>query len=60
VLYLVWHGAAEEPPAEVGDADGLEVAVASPLVVGVFAFGLLPWLLLSVTSPAVTNLVGLR
>ncbi|HEX5560671.1 MAG TPA: NADH-quinone oxidoreductase subunit M [Nocardioidaceae bacterium] len=60
VLYLVWHGVAEEPPAEVGDADGLEVAVASPLVVGVFAFGLLPWLLLSVTSPAVTNLVGLR
>ncbi|GAB2685240.1 complex I subunit 4 family protein [Thalassiella azotivora] len=75
VLYLVWHGPAQDPagpggaataaprsaePVQVADADHLEVAVAAPLVGAVFAFGLLPWLLLSVTAPAVQSLVGVR
>lgn len=65
VLYLVWHGppalpAVPEPKPHEPDADRLEVAVAAPLVVASFAFGLLPWLLLSLTAPAVSTLAGLR
>ena len=73
VLYLVWHGprsgAAATPRAAAAaprvvmtdvDADALEISVAAPLVVATVAFGLLPWLLLSVTAPAVGSLVGLR
>jgi NADH-quinone oxidoreductase subunit M len=65
VLRLVWHGPAppvdEADPGAValaGDATGHELAVAGPLVVAVAALGVLPWLLLDVTGPAVRLLVG--
>ncbi len=68
VLRLVWHGPAPaaDPadPADpgavplAGDATRLELAVAGPLVVAVTALGVLPWLLLDVTGPAVRLLVG--
>jgi NADH-quinone oxidoreductase subunit M len=58
VLYLVWHGPADAATTPVPDARPVEVAVCSPLVVLVFALGLAPWLLLSVTAPAVSALLG--
>jgi NADH-quinone oxidoreductase subunit M len=65
VLRLVWHGPAPavdaaDPGAVVlaGDATSHELAVASPLVVAVVALGVLPWLLLDVTGPAVRLLLG--
>ena len=69
VLRLVWHGPApssqslvdQADPGAVplaGDATGHELAVAGPLVVAVTALGVLPWLLLDVTGPAVRLLVG--
>jgi NADH-quinone oxidoreductase subunit M len=65
VLRLAWHGPA--PPADeadpgsvrlAGDATVHELAVAGPLVVAVAVLGVLPWLLLDVTGPAVRLLVG--
>ena len=55
VLRAVWHGPADGGPA-VPDATAVEVAVMAPLVVTLVALGLLPWLLLSVTEPAVVLL----
>ena len=57
VLFVVWHGpSAGADPHH--DATGHEIAVTAPLVVGTVALGVLPWLLLSVTGPAVGLLVG--
>jgi len=70
VLYLLWHGDARPgaavPGAAVPGAAGLhgpdmtvaEASVLAPLVVGCVALGVLPWLLLSVTGPAVRQLLG--
>ena len=69
VLRLIWHGEAvghpgRSEPADrltgptVGDATGHEVAVTAPLVVAVAVLGLLPWLLLDVTGPAVRLLLA--
>jgi NADH-quinone oxidoreductase subunit M len=68
VLRLVWHGPAPAPDAAdaadpgavplAGDATPYELAVAGPLVVAVSVLGVLPWLLLDVTGPAVRLLVG--
>lgn len=104
VLYLIWHGPAEDPgtagdpatntapgtgaaadgdggptrvslakgatavqaaradarqAAAVPDVSGVELAVTAPLVVATFALGVLPWLLLSVSGPAVRLIGGL-
>jgi NADH-quinone oxidoreductase subunit M len=59
VLYLVWHGARPAPPRLIGDATGHEVAVAAPLVVFTVVLGLLPWLLMDVTGPAVRVLLAI-
>jgi NADH-quinone oxidoreductase subunit M len=65
VLRLIWHGPAPArrrgpvpPPATAGDATSHELAVASPLVAAVAVLGVLPWLLLNVTGPAVRSLLG--
>jgi NADH-quinone oxidoreductase subunit M len=59
VLRLVWHGAAGDARLRVmDDATRHEVMVASPLVVATVALGLLPWLLLDVTGPAVRVLLS--
>lgn len=58
VLFLLWHGPAAtgaEPPRDLGR---LEQAVVLPLVVATVALGVLPWLLLSLTGPAVRLLMG--
>ena len=58
VLRLVWHGAAADVPQRVvPDATRHEVMVAAPLVVATVALGLLPWLLLDLTGPAVRVLL---
>jgi NADH-quinone oxidoreductase subunit M len=65
VLRRVWHGPV--PPVDkadpgavplAGDATPHELAVTGPLVAAVAALGVLPWLLLDVTGPAVRLLVG--
>jgi NADH-quinone oxidoreductase subunit M len=69
VLRLVWHGpvpgarpgeAAREvpPPHTMGDATAHELAVTGPLVLAVGVLGVLPWVLLDVTGPAVRSLLG--
>lgn len=65
VLYLLWHGEARTDPAVPGaaglhgpDMTVAEASVLAPLVVGCLALGVLPWLLLSVTGPAVRQLLG--
>jgi NADH-quinone oxidoreductase subunit M len=59
VLRLVWHGAAGDARLRVmDDATRHEVMVASPLVVATVALGLLPWLLLDLTGPAVRVLLS--
>ncbi|HEY6798734.1 MAG TPA: NADH-quinone oxidoreductase subunit M [Kineosporiaceae bacterium] len=58
VLRTVWHGPRPATPRFIGDATPHEVAVAAPLVVSTVALGLLPWLLLGVTGPAVRLLLG--
>lgn len=62
VLRELWHGAAPEPAGiggvTTGDATAHEVGVMMPLVVATAALGLLPWLLLDVTGPAVRTLLG--
>ncbi|MFP5335701.1 MAG: NuoM family protein [Actinomycetes bacterium] len=57
VLRAVWHGPPDGGPA-VPDATGTEVAVTAPLVALVVGLGLMPWLLLSLTAPAATALLG--
>jgi len=57
VLYVLWHGPRSGgPPLE--DATAVELATAAPLAVASVALGLLPWVLLSVTAPAVGRLLG--
>jgi NADH-quinone oxidoreductase subunit M len=46
------------PPVTMGDATAHEVSVTGPLVVAVGVLGVLPWLLLDVTGPAVRALLG--
>ena len=46
------------PPVTMGDATAHEVSVTGPLVVAVAVLGVLPWLLLDVTGPAVRALLG--
>jgi NADH-quinone oxidoreductase subunit M len=75
VLRLIWHGPLPTPrvdarsidglpgvppPVTMGDATLHEVAVTGPLVVAVGVLGVLPWLLLNVTGPAVRALLGTR
>jgi NADH-quinone oxidoreductase subunit M len=57
VLHVVWHGADPEA-VQHHDATGHEMAVTAPLVVATVCLGVLPWLLLSVTAPAVGALVA--
>jgi len=60
VLRLVWHGprpTGAQADRFMGDATPHEVVVAAPLVVFTVALGLLPWLLLDMTGPAVRALL---
>jgi NADH-quinone oxidoreductase subunit M len=69
VLRTIWHGpnadlaaaATADPLAAptrfVGDVSGHEVAVALPLVALTGVIGLLPWILLDITGPAVRSLL---
>lgn len=57
VLSVVWHGSGAGT-APHRDATAHELAVTAPLVVLTVALGVLPWLLLSVTAPAVGLLVA--
>ena len=57
VLRAVWHGPRSGGPA-VPDATGTEVAVTAPLVALVLGLGLAPWLLLSLTAPVASALLG--
>jgi NADH-quinone oxidoreductase subunit M len=63
VLYRLWHGgiddAAEAPPRQRADASVAELVVSAPLVIATAVLGLLPWLLLDLTAPAVQLLLGL-
>jgi NADH-quinone oxidoreductase subunit M len=59
VLRLVWHGPRPAgPPRLARDATVHELAVAAPLVAATVALGVLPWLLLDVTGPAVRLLLS--
>jgi NADH-quinone oxidoreductase subunit M len=60
VLREVWHGPREQrwEGAAMGDATRHELVVTSPLVAATVLLGLLPWLLLDVTAPAVGLLLG--
>ncbi len=63
VLRLVWHGPREErwltgDHPVTNDASPIEVGVTAPLVAGIVAVGLLPWILLDVTGDAVRLLVS--
>ncbi len=67
VLRLVWQGPATAapraagavpPPATMGDATAHELSVTGPLVLATGVLGLLPWLLLDVTGPAVRSLLA--
>jgi len=58
VLRTVWHGPRPEHVGFMGDATSHELALAVPLVVCTVALGLLPWLLLGVTGPAVQALLA--
>ncbi|NLT53135.1 MAG: NADH-quinone oxidoreductase subunit M [Actinomycetales bacterium] len=62
VLFLLWHGPRLLPGTHATttevDATGSEVAVVMPLVLATLALGLLPWLLLDVTGPAVRVLLS--
>lgn len=63
VLYRLWHGdAAERATAGAepeSDASAVELAVTAPLVLATTVLGLLPWLLLNLTAPAVDLVLGL-
>ncbi len=58
VLRAVWHGAAD-PARTDTDATGAELVVGVPLVALTVVLGLVPWLLLRVTEPAVQHLLGI-
>jgi NADH-quinone oxidoreductase subunit M len=60
VLWAVWHGPREPrwEAALMGDLTRHEGLVFAPLVVTAVALGVLPWLLLDVTGPAVRSLLG--
>ena len=74
VLYRLWHGDPAPAPevsepggrnarprsdkSQRADASPLELAVTIPLVVATTVLGLLPWLLLDLTAPAVHLLLG--
>lgn len=63
VLRLFWHGPREprwtSPDAEpMRDVAGSEIAIVTPLVLATVAVGVLPWLLLDVTGPAVRALLS--
>ncbi len=64
VARLVWAGDAVAPEqAEAlapSDASGVERAVVGVLAAAVIALGVLPWLLLATTAPAVAAIVGGR
>ena len=57
VLRSIWHGSGDHPATP--DATGLELGVGVPLVVLTVVLGLVPWLLLRITEPAVRHLLGL-
>jgi NADH-quinone oxidoreductase subunit M len=57
VLRLLWHGETVDRAAGT-DASSTEVAVGLPLVVLSVVPGLLPWLLLATTEPAVRQLLA--
>ena len=68
-LRLVWHGPVPgprpgeavrdvEPPRTMGDVTAHELSVTGPLVLAVGVLGVLPWVLLDVTGPAVRSLLG--
>ena len=61
VLFLIWHGprAHRWDNAAIGDFTGHETAVAMPLVALIGVLGVLPWLLLDITGPAVRTLLTL-
>jgi NADH-quinone oxidoreductase subunit M len=70
VLYRLWHGdatAVSDPPGDIAparpdkraDASGIELLVTVPLVLATTILGLLPWLLLDLTAPAVRVLLAL-
>jgi NADH-quinone oxidoreductase subunit M len=59
VLYRLWHGDPGSAPEPERDASGRELLVTVPLVVATTALGLLPWLLLNLTAPAVRLVLGL-
>jgi NADH-quinone oxidoreductase subunit M len=68
VLYRLWHGDASTVPATPApasaptqrrDASRIELLVTVPLVVATTVLGVLPWLLLDVTAPAVRLVLGL-
>ena len=56
VLRAVWHGSGDHRPTP--DATALELGVGVPLVVLTVVLGLVPWLLLRMTEPAVRHLLG--
>jgi NADH-quinone oxidoreductase subunit M len=58
VLREVWHGRRPTTPRFMGDATRHELVVAAPLVVLTVTLGLLPWVLLGVTGPAVRVLLA--
>lgn len=58
VLYLVWHGPREPSLPALDDLHRREQLLVAPLALGSVALGVLPWLLLSVTGPAVRLLLG--
>ncbi len=62
VLFVLWHGPTADEPGATGatarDLSLVERVVVSPLVVAAIVLGVLPWLLLSVTGPAVRLLMG--
>jgi NADH-quinone oxidoreductase subunit M len=63
VLYRLWHGDAVTAAVPADgvrvDATSVELLVTTPLVVATTALGVLPWLLLDVTEPAVRQVLGL-
>jgi NADH-quinone oxidoreductase subunit M len=68
VLYRLWHGdtddvdgtvEADAAPRPRADASVAELVVSTPLVIATALLGLLPWLLLDLTAPAVQLLLGL-
>jgi NADH-quinone oxidoreductase subunit M len=57
VLRTVWHGPRPQVQRTMGDATAHELVVAAPLVVLTVTLGLLPWVLLGITGPAVRLLL---